>query len=254
MTIRILVVDDEPLARNELTYLLSSLAGVSVVGEAEDGEGALRAVHSLKPDVVFMDIELRGDDGVEVARHFLDLSAPPRVVFATAYDQHALRAFEVKALDYIVKPFTRNRVAETVGRLIEMGPAVQAEIALPHQITPPPSPGKKLDRIAVEADERFVLLPPEVILFATREERVTLIKAEGGKTYRTSQALQDLEDRLTDYPFFRPHRAFLVNVAKIAEIHPWFNGAYELVMADQERSRIPVSRAAAKRLRELLQF
>lgn len=250
--LRALVVDDEPLARDELTYLLSSFAAVTVVGEADDAQSAMAAVGSLNPDVVFMDIDLRGDNGLDVARSFLDLPVVPRVIFATAMDQHALRAFEVKALDYIVKPFTRERVADAIERLVRMGPAVPVEVPQPRPAPPPRLP--KLQRLAVEEEGRFLLLAPDAILFATREERSTLLKAEGGKSYRISQSLQELEERLAELPFFRPHRAYLVNAARIAEIHPWFNGAFELVMADRERSRIPVSRAAAKRLREMLDF
>lgn len=255
MAIRVLVVDDEPLARDELAYLLGQHEGVTVMGEADDAASALAAVQEQRPDVVFMDIDLQGDNGLDVAQQFLSLPAPPRVVFATAYDQYALRAFEVKALDYIVKPFTPERVAETVERLREMGPAVP--IALPAQPpaapAPAPRPGPRLGRIAVEEEERIVLLDPEALFFAAREERTTIVKTEG-RSYRTSLSLQELEERLADYPFFRPHRAYLVNLTRVAEIHPWFNGAYELVMADRERSRVPVSRGAAKRLRELLQF
>lgn len=253
MPIRVLIVDDEPLARDELAFLLKAHPCLTVVGEAEDGPSAMDGVRTLQPDVVFMDINLQGDNGIEVARGFLDLEAPPRVVFATAYDQFALRAFEVKALDYIVKPFTPERVAETVERLREMGPAVP--VALPREQPPRPGgrPAPKVTRIAVEEEERILLLDPETILFAAREERVTLLKADG-RTYRSSLSLQELEEKLADLPFFRPHRAYLVNLNRIAEILPWFNGAYELVMADKERSRIPVSRQAARRLRELLQF
>ncbi|MFZ5817662.1 MAG: LytR/AlgR family response regulator transcription factor [Bacillota bacterium] len=250
--IRVLVVDDEPLARDELRYLLGSHPEIAVVGEAEDSASALAAVRQLRPDVVFMDIDLQGDNGLEVARQFLTLPAPPRVVFATAYDQFALRAFEVKALDYLVKPFTAERVAETVERLRELGPAAPLPVPASPKI-PPTRPGPRVGRITVEEDERILLLDPEGIYFATREERVTLVKAEG-RTYRTHLSLQELEERLQEYPFFRTHRAFLVHLGRVSEIHPWFNGAYELVMSDRERSRIPVSRQAARRLRELLQF
>lgn len=258
---RVLVVDDEPLARDELGYLLSEHEGVEVVGEAGDGETALRLVRERKPDVVFMDIDLGGDNGIDLARRYLREPQPPRVVFATAYDQHALEAFAVKALDYIVKPFTEERVAETVQHLKEM-------LQAPPPVPPPPGPrrdgrhteasavpgpARRLDRLAVEANERIILLAPESVIYATREERSTLIKADSG-SYRTTLSLQELEERLSEHPFFRPHRAYLVNVERIAEINPWFNGAYELVMKDKELSRIPVSRASAKRLRELLRF
>lgn len=253
MTIRVLVVDDEPLARDELIYLLRAHGDLVVVGEADDGPTAVQMVCNLRPDMVFMDIALGGDDGLEVARQFLTLPRPPRVVFATAFDQYALRAFSVKALDYIVKPFTPERVAETVERVREMGPPSPPPPA-PQIFTPPtPQPSPRLARIAVEEGERIVMVDPESILFAFREERATVVKTER-QTYRTALSLQDLEERLKAYPFFRPHRAYLVNVARVAEIHPWFNGAYELVMADKDRSHVPVSRAAAKRLRELLQF
>ncbi len=258
MRIRTVVVDDEPLARDELTYLLSRQEGIEVVGEAPDGETALKIVREKRPDVVFMDIDLGGENGLTLARQLLQEVQPLRVVFATAYDQYAVQAFELKALDYILKPFTEARVAEAAARLREM-------VAL----APPPAGwhegrqagGKpaaaggtrRPDRIAVEENGRIILLAPESILYATREERSTLIKAEGG-TYRTNLSLQELEERLAGHAFFRPHRAYLVNVERIAEIHPWFNGAYELVMMDAERSRIPVSRASAKRLRELLRF
>ncbi len=253
MPIRALVVDDEPLARDELSYLLRQEPGIEVVGEAQDGQEAIEKVTALTPDVVFMDIDLRGDNGLDLARRFLVLPSPPRVVFATAYDQYALAAFEVQALDYIVKPFTSARVADTVRRLREMAPVAEPLPVGPvraDRLQPEP---RRLERLAVEEDERIVLIQPDSILFATREDRITLIRTEG-RTYRSHISLQELEERLKEYPYFRPHRAYLVNAARIAEIHPWFNGAYELVMSDRDRSRIPVSRAAAKRLRELLGF
>lgn len=257
MTIRVLVVDDEPLARDELGYLLSRQEGVEVVGEAEDGQSAFEKVTALRPDVVFLDIEMHGENGMDVARRFLTLTPPPRVVFATAYDHYALQAFEVKALDYIVKPFTQARVAETVERLKEaVPPPLEAPVKHPR---PDPgagaaAAGKKPARIAIEQDERIVVIAPESILFAARDERSTLIRTDGGQTYRCNLALQELEERLQDYAFFRPHRAYLVNLERIAEIHPWFNGAYELVMLDKEKTRVPVSRTSARRLKELLGF
>lgn len=265
MPIRVLIVDDEPLARDELAYLLSQHPGVEVVGEAEDGQTALALARTLQPDVVFLDINLGDTNGLEVARQFLTLRPPPRVVFATAYDQYALQAFEVKALDYIVKPFTRDRVAETVARLREMplrfGEIRSEDLASPERLPAGRPPAGRLpasppgfDRLAVETGERIVLIPPEAIVFATREERCTVIKTADGQVHRTRMSLQELEERLQHHPFFRPHRAYLVNVGRIAEIHPWFNGAYELVMADRERTRIPVSRGSARRLRELLGF
>jgi len=250
--IRVLVVDDEPLARDELSYLLGRQDGVQVVGAVGDGAAALEIVRREEPDVVFMDIELHGENGLEVARRFLTLPRPPRVVFATAYDQYALEAFAVKALDYIVKPFTEVRVAEAVERLREAGPPARVPAGTTPRFASPPS-APRVRRIAVEENERIILLDPDDIIFATREDRSTVIRT-AGRAYRTGQSLQELEARLGDDAFFRPHRGFLVNLRHVAEIHPWFNGAYELVMADQERTRVPVSRQAARRLRELLQF
>jgi len=204
--IRILVVDDEPLARDELRYLLERIDGVDVVGAVGDGASALEVVRREQPDVVFMDIELHGENGLEVARRFLTLPHPPRVIFATAYDQYALEAFAVKALDYIVKPFTPQRVAEAVARLRELEPPASLPTGTPPRLADPPAaPGVR--RVAVEENERIILLDPDEIVFATREERSTVIRTMA-QTYRTGQSLQELEGRLEGGGFFRPHRAF----------------------------------------------
>ena len=259
MSIRTVVVDDERLARNELCFQLERLEDVEIVGQAGDGLRALEVIDELRPDLVLLDVQMPGRTGFEVARELVDRDAAPRVVFVTAYDRHAIEAFEVNAVDYLLKPVEPARLARTVDRvrrLVEPGP----EEPRPALRT------RDLERIAdlvarrrgrsepiaVRVGGRLVLVQPRDIAFASLVDDVITVVAgtlNGAASFRT---LDELHSHLDPDVFWRVHRSHVVNIHKIKEIVPWFSRNYILEMKDPKGTRIPVSRTQTKRLREYL--
>ncbi|HBW37783.1 LytTR family DNA-binding domain-containing protein [Desulfosporosinus sp. BICA1-9] len=268
--ISVVIADDEPLARDELIYLLKQCEDIEIVGEATQGTEALEIILALKPDVAFLDIQMPNLDGLTVARKLLEEDQTLMIVFATAYDKHAIQAFEVNAVDYLLKPFDEERVLKTVERirqrvknlkndapnemlnnsLMELLKKMAGESvsAAAGQIQAP-----KISKLAVQGEESVILIDPKDILYAHCEKRETLIKTSN-KVYSTKYTLQTLEEKLESYPFFRPHRSYLVNLNSVQELVPWFNGAYTLILNDEKRSKVPVSRAYVKALKDILEI
>ncbi len=252
MTIRALVVDDEKLARDRLIGFLAKLQGVEVVGQATNGVEAVESIQREKPDLVFLDVQMPGMDGFEVLKA---LPAPaPHVVFATAYDDYAIRAFEVEAIDYLLKPFARARVEEAVGRvrtrLERGGSGIDVETVLKRL-----EEGRKehLRQIPVHAGKRILLIAVEDVLWFGVEYRLVYAHT-AERAFMTNFTLRDLEERVDPDLFFRAHKASLVNMRQVKEIVPWFGGRYKLVMRDQAGSEVPVSRAQARALRAKLRW
>jgi two-component system, LytTR family, response regulator LytT len=250
--IRTLVVDDEKLARDRLIGFLSKLHNVEIVGQAENGVEAVERIERDKPDLVFLDVQMPGMDGFDVLKA---LSRPaPHVVFATAYDDYAIRAFEVDAIDYLLKPFARARVEEAVGRVrsrLERGAGgLDVESVLKRL-----EDGRRehLRQIPVHAGKRILLLPVEEVLWFGVEYRLVYAHT-AERAFMTNFTLRDLEERLDTEVFFRAHKASLVNMRQVKEIVPWFGGRYKLVMRDQSASEVPVSRAQARTLRAKLRW
>jgi two-component system LytT family response regulator/two-component system response regulator LytT len=250
--IRTLVVDDEKLARDRLIGFLSKLPNVEIVGQAENGVEAVERIERDKPDLVFLDVQMPGMDGFDVLKA---VSRPaPHVVFATAYDDYAIRAFEVEAIDYLLKPFARARVEEAVGRVrtrLERGVAgLDVEAVLKRL-----EDGRKehLRQVPVHAGKRILLLPVEDVLWFGVEYRLVYAHT-AERAFMTNFTLRDLEERLDAEVFFRAHKASLVNMRQVKEIVPWFGGRYKLVMRDQNASEVPVSRAQARTLRAKLRW
>lgn len=250
--IRTLVVDDEKLARDRLIGFLAKLDGVEVVGQAENGVEAVERIERERPDLVFLDVQMPGMDGFDVLKA---LSRPaPHVVFATAYDDYAIRAFEVEAIDYLLKPFARARVEEAVGRVrarLEHGGGGFDVEAVLRRI----EDGRKeyLRQIPVHAGKRILLVPVEDVLWFGVEYRLVYAHTVE-RAFMTNFTLRDLEERIDPEVFFRAHKASLVNMRQVKEIVPWFGGRYKLVMRDQSGSEVPVSRAQARALRAKLRW
>lgn len=240
------IVDDEPLARDELKYLLIRSKQVKILGESDCLEEAVVDIPKLKPDLVFLDIELAEDNGLQLAKHLLTLDPIPAIVFATAYDEYALQAFELNALDYLLKPFDEIRIQKTLEKIQQMQRIGEKENNI--------YPSLKKDhtgKIAVLLDERIILLTCADIHYLESFEGKTIIKMME-HTYKTSEALVVLEKKLNGRQFIRVHRSFIVNMDHIIEIEPWFNSTYHLIMNDS--SKVPVSRTYVKELKQLLGF
>jgi two-component system response regulator LytT len=261
--LRTVVVDDEQLARDELGYLLGQVGGVEVVAQAGNGLEALTTIDKLQPDLVFLDVQMPGLTGFEVARRLLDTRAASQIIFVTAYDQHAIEAFEVNAVDYLLKPveqvrlemaIDRARKRISVERAIDKGaPGVNTD-QLEKIVQIVTERQSRRERLAIKVGERFLLVQAEDVIYASLgDEGITVVTEQhaGTSNYRT---LDELHDRLDGGVFWRVHRSHLVNINKIKEIVPWFSRNYILRMKDLKSTEIPVSRTQTKRLREYLKI
>ena len=261
MSIRTVVVDDEQLARNELCFQLEQLEDVEIVGQAGDGLRALEVIDAAHPDLVLLDVQMPGRTGFEVARELVDRDDTPRVVFVTAYDQHAIEAFEVNAVDYLLKPVEPARLARTITRvrgLVSLAPrpearrtALQAD-ELERIVNLVAQRRGRREPIAVKVGERLVLVQPQDIVFASlMDDVITVVTGtlHGAASCRT---LDELQSHLDPDVFWRVHRSHVVNIHKIKEIVPWFSRNYILKMKDSRGTEIPVSRSQTKRLRDYL--
>jgi two-component system LytT family response regulator/two-component system response regulator LytT len=260
------LVDDERLAREELAFLLGQLGGVDVIGEAGNGPDAVETIDRLQPDVVFLDVQMPGLTGFEVARRLLEGDAAAQIVFVTAFDQHAIEAFEVNAVDYLLKPVDPSRLDTALQR-------ARRRIAAERQPGTPEGAGPALaadqlekilqlvserqsrrERLAIKVGEKLLLVQAEEIVHASlADETITIVTAHyaGTSNYRT---LDELQARLDPSVFWRVHRSHLVNINKIKEIVPWFSRNYILRMKDEKGTEIPVSRTQTRRLREYLKI
>lgn len=241
MRIRVMVVDDEPLSREELKHLLCVYEQVELVGEADCGESALEKIVMLEPDVVFLDIEMAEMSGLSLARMLQRMKQPPSIVFATAYPNYAVEAFRYEAVDYLLKPFDEGQVGETVLRLIRKFEKERLD-----------SSEHTLRKLAIEGEDGIVYVSPHDILYCCREIKETLIVTKQ-KRYCTKVSLKELEQKLKGNLFFRPHKSYLVNVQKVEQLTPWFNGAYQLTLSGTDE-KIPVSRNYVKALRQRLEL
>ncbi|MFQ5614269.1 MAG: LytR/AlgR family response regulator transcription factor [Anaerolineae bacterium] len=251
----ILITDDETPARRELRYILETLAPDATLYEAADGAEALAVVERDPIDVVFLDINMPGLDGLAVAATIMDGPEPPLIVFATAYDQHALRAFELAALDYVVKPFDERRLGQTVERLrqilAERGQLAQKQAALRDYLWQT-APGGGLTRLWGERkNESRLLVDYRDILWLVAEAKKVYMQTTTGDKLLVRYTLKDLESRLAPHNFARVHKGYLVNLDHVAEVAPWFSGTYTLRIADEAGTEIPMSRRYAAQLKKL---
>jgi two-component system LytT family response regulator/two-component system response regulator LytT len=257
--LRIVVVDDEQPARDELCYQLGLMTDVAVVGQAADGVEALSAVGRLDPDVVFLDVQMPGLGGFEVARQLLERDESPAIVFVTAFDQHAIEAIKVNAADYLLKPVDATQLEEALRRARRR---LNAERPAPASVNDQLEKLVKMmagrqvrrEQVAIRVGERIVLVQSDDIIYASlADESITIVTGQvsGTSNHRT---LDELQTRLDPEVFWRVHRSHLVNINKIKEIVPWFSRNYILRMKDGKGTEIPVSRSQTKRLREYLKL
>jgi two-component system, LytTR family, response regulator len=259
MSLTALIIDDEPLARQELQYLLERAGGVEVLAQGTNGIEAVELIREHKPDVVFLDVQMPGLDGFAVLKKLLDRKVPmPQVVFATAFNQYAVRAFEVNAVDYLLKPFDRKRVMQTIEKAMarRFAPAESASDAkldallrlVEEQVQVPKSQSGK---VIVRAQSRLLLVDQGEICFASIEDGTISVVTRTVEGHSNCRTLEELTDQLDPERFWRAHRSFVVNIQHIREVVPWFKSSYQLRMDDPQKTEIPVSRAQTKRLREL---
>jgi two-component system response regulator LytT len=245
-----IIADDEQLAREELKFLLDQIGDVEVVAVAANGIEALDAIERLDPALAFLDIQMPGLDGLSVVRRLREQNIePPHVIFSTAYDQFAVEAFRLEAMDYLLKPVERDRLEETISRARRLVADRITEPAIP----PVPARGNSpFTKLLVRNGTRNLIVDPQELIYATIDSGViTLVTAqvEGQSNFRT---LEELLAALDPDAFWRAHRSFVVNINRIREVVPWFKSTYQLKMDDKKSSEIPVSRMQSRRLREML--
>ena len=259
MVLRTVVVDDERPARNELSFLLEQINDVDVVGQASNGIDAMEVIRKQKPDLVLLDIQMPGRTGFEVARELILREVNTRVVFVTAYDQYAIDAFEVNAVDYLLKPVEAERLSKAIervreraagGREAEMLGTDRIERALEHVSRR----RNRAAQVALRVGARFQLVSSQDIIYASLVDDVISVVAEGLTGTSNFRTLDELQSSLDPEVFWRVHRSHLVNINKVKEIVPWFSRNYILKMKDAKATEIPVSRSQTKRLREYLKL
>jgi len=233
--LKALVVDDEAPARSELRYLLGEAGGVEVVGEAGNAVEALQLIKAIPYDVIFLDIQMPGLSGVQLAEVLSGLSRPPAIIFVTAHSEHAVKAFEVRATDYLVKPVEINRLRSAISRL---EPAAEQ--------APP-----KVERICVEKAGKKLLINVADILYVMAKDDYSYLYMPTDR-YLSTISLAQLEIKLEPVGFFRIHRRYLVNLARVKEVVPMYGGTLLLTLADDAATQIPVSRRRVPALKKAL--
>jgi two-component system response regulator LytT len=245
-----IIADDEPLAREELKFLLDQIGDVEVVAVAANGIEALDAIERLDPALAFLDIQMPGLDGLSVVRRLREQNIePPHVIFSTAYDQFAVEAFRLEAMDYLLKPVERDRLEETITRARRL---VADRITEPVSVPGPARSNPNFTKLLLRSGTRNLIVDPQDVIYATIAGGIiTLVTAqiEGQSNFRT---LEELLSALDPDTFWRAHRSFVVNINRIREVVPWFKSTYQLKMDDKRSSEIPVSRMQSRRLREML--
>lgn len=252
-TITAIIVDDEQLACEELSYLLKEFADLELLATARNGIEALKLIEDLEPDIAFLDVQMPGLDGLGVIQKLREKNIPlPYFVLATAYDQYALEAFRWEALDYLLKPIEKERLAVTLERARKAvsDKAGKESISLPVG----KSSGQQRTKLLVRSNNRNLIVDAQDLIYATIDDGLITVVAshvEGESNYRT---IEELQSNLDPDVFWRVHRSFLININRIKEVIPWFKSSFQLKMDDKRNTEIPVSRVQTKRLRALLKL
>jgi two-component system LytT family response regulator/two-component system response regulator LytT len=252
-TLSAILIDDEQLAREELSYLLKEFPDVEILATGRNGLEAVKLIENLEPDVVFLDVQMPGLDGLGVIQNLREKNIPlPHFILATAYDQYAIQAFRWEALDYLLKPIEKDRLALAIERArkavtdrAKTGP--QAEI-------PALRPVPQRTKLLVKNNNRNFIVDAQDVVYATIDDGLITVVAtnvEGESNYRT---IEELQSNLDPATFWRVHRSFLVNIHRIKEVIPWFKSSFQLRMDDKKQTEVPVSRVQTKRLRALLKL
>jgi len=251
-TLTTLVVDDEKLACDELTFLLKDFPEVDLIATGSNGLEAVELIRKLEPELVFLDVSMPGLDGLGVVRRLKEKDGDlPHFIFVTAYDQFAVEAFRLEAMDYILKPVEKGRLAETIERARRM---IQDKRAPDAQAPPRGAPSGTRTKLLVRNSNRQFIVDANDVIYATIDDGlITLVttQLEGHSNYRT---IEDLQANLDKDTFWRVHRSYLVNINRIKEVVPWFKSSYQLRMDDKKHTEVPVSRVQTRRLRELFKL
>ena len=254
MAISAVIVDDEQLARDELSYLLKSVDDVNIVAQGRNGLEAVNLVKEHNPDLLILDVQMPGLDGFGAIKKLLDRKIPmPQIVFATAFDQYAVKAFEVNAIDYLLKPFDKKRVHQAIEKarkkLQASAPAGNERIDLLVKMLESQKP--QHSKVLLRSAGRLFLVDQKDVCWASIEDGIISVAATNLEGQSNCRTLEELLEGLDPDMFWRAHRSYVVNINRIKEVVPWFKSSYQLRMDDRKQTEVPVSRAQTRRLREL---
>jgi two-component system, LytTR family, response regulator len=259
MPINTIIVDDEKPAREELAYLLKGFPEINVIGQGRNGVDAVNLIKEHSPDLVFLDVQMPGLDGFGVLKKLVERKMRvPHVVFATAYDHYAVQAFDVNAVDYVLKPFDKARISKAIQRArkeieAQTSPTERLE-QLVSQLGNSKQSSTQPVKVLVKSQQRLLLVDAEDVIWASIDGGMITVMAkevEGVSNYHT---LEEMAAALDSDSFWRPHRSYLVNIHHIKEVVPWFKASYMMKMSDKKQTEIPVSRGQIKRMRELFKL
>ena len=254
LSLTALIVDDEALARDELAYLLKDFPDIEIAASAANGLEAIDLIENIEPDLVFLDVQMPGLDGLGVIRRLREKDAPlPYFILATAFDNYAVEAFQVEAFDYLLKPVEKERLAATLDRARR---ALAARPLRPEtaETEVPRPPGGYKNKVLVRRDNRNWIVDAADIVYATIDDGIITVVTtalHGESTYKT---IEELQTSLDPDMFWRVHRSWLVNINRIREVIPWFKSSFQLRMDDKKGTEVPVSRVQTKRLRSLFRL
>ncbi|MGB9678733.1 MAG: LytR/AlgR family response regulator transcription factor [Thermoanaerobacteraceae bacterium] len=240
--LKALIIDDEQPARDELKYLLKDYNFIQIIGESENGLEALKKAEELQPEVIFLDINIPKINGCEVAKNLSNFSKPPYIVFITAYDMHALEAFEIGAVDYLLKPISQQRLYKSLEKIKQFFISFNENKNTFEN---------KLEKLAVEKNGRIKLINIKEIIFAKAYSGDTIIKTKND-TFTYKGTIKNLKEILNQENFFRAQKSYIVNINEIIEIIPWFKGTYWIIMNDEIKTQISVSKNQIKNLKHIV--
>lgn len=244
--IKIIIVEDEKISSDELKYIVSKDSRFKIVGQAYNGINALVLIEDEEPDVVFIDINIPGKDGIQLAKEIKDILPDTILIFLTAYDNYAIKAFELKIYDYILKPYDEKRIVESLNcALSTIIKRNENEII---DILNKLDNKQTLKKIPCESNGRIILVDVNKISFCYSEGEKNYVKTDK-EIYCTTKTLQELAEKTN---FFRCHRSYIVNIEKVKEVYSWFNGTYKLIIDGKENNEIPVSRSHVKEIKVIL--
>ena len=246
--IRTIIIDDEAPARDELKFLLEPYTDIEILGEADNAATAVPLITKIKPDLIFLDIQMRGLSGIELATIIQEVSPNSHIIFATAYNDYALKAFELNASDYLMKPIEEERLDQTIQRMRKYFPPEPKEVEAKKECCPAP-----LSKLAVERDGHILLIDISSIYYITGESGHLEVVTTSG-IYESHKTLSELQNRFNNTSLYRVHRSYIVNLKAVKEILPWFKGTYWLRLPSPSSKLvdIPVSKAQVKYVREIL--